>query len=208
VPAERRALSGPRCIVGACDTVVDRNERGRQLRRALGRVHLCLAQALLTQVLAHVRGAEIEIGEVRSRPRGTVRFDDKGALAGPTLVGLWRLRFRPCAQVSSGPQHLFPIGLPILRKQFHLSREPVLIFPEDIGGRLGIAKMFGRLKRHLHALMTPGKPAVRKFLQTFERDFLVLPELDAYRPRRPSKQLLAARSSEITSRHRSWSFSV
>src|SRR5882757_7893879 len=29
--------------------------------------------------------------------------------------------------------------------------------------------------------MTPGKPAVRKFLQAFERGFLILPELDAYR---------------------------
>ena len=41
-----------------------------------------------TQVLAHVHDAEIEIAKVRSRPRGTVRFYDKGALAGPTLVGL------------------------------------------------------------------------------------------------------------------------
>src|ERR1700694_746848 len=118
--------------------------------------------------------------KVRSRPRGTVRFYDKGALAGPTLVGLWH--FRPCAQVSSGPQRLFPIGLPTLCNQFHLSREPVLIFPEYIGGRLGIANVFGRFKRRLHALMTPGKPAGRKFLHAFERGFLVLPELDAYRP--------------------------
>src|SRR6266404_6017168 len=103
----------------------------------------------------------------------------KGALAGLTLVGLWR--FRSCAQVSSGPQHLLLTGLPILRKQFHLSREPVLIFSEYIGGRLGIANMFGRFKRRLHALMTPGKPTVRKFLQAFERGFLVLPELDAHR---------------------------
>ena len=29
--------------------------------------------------------------------------------------------------------------------------------------------------------MTPGKPTVRKFLQVFERGFLVLPELDDYR---------------------------
>ena len=56
------------------------------------------------------------MAKVRSRPRGTVRFYDKGALAGPTLVGLWR--FRRCAQVNSGPQHLLLIGLPILRKQF------------------------------------------------------------------------------------------
>src|SRR5258705_11722888 len=125
------------------------------------------------------RRRDLRSAKVRSRPRGTVRFYDKGVLAGPTLVGLWR--FRPCAQVSSGPQHLFLIGLPILRKQFHLSLEPVLIFPEHIGGRLGIANMFGRFKRHFHALMTPGKPTVRKYLQAFERGFLVLPELDDYR---------------------------
>jgi hypothetical protein len=41
--------------------------------------------------------------------------------------------------------------------------------------------MFGRFKRRLHALMTSGKPTVRKFLQAFEGGFLVLPELDAYR---------------------------
>ena len=73
------------------------------------------------------------------------------------------------------------IGLPILRKQFHLALEQVPIFPEYIGGRLGIANMFGRFKRRLQALMTPGKPTVRKFLQVFERGFLVLPELDDYR---------------------------
>src|SRR5258706_16198343 len=119
------------------------------------------------------------LAKVPSRPRGTVRLYDKEALAGPTLVGLWR--FRRCAQVSSGPQHLLLIGLPILRKQFHLALEQVLIFPEYIGGRLGIANMFGRFKRRLHALMTPGKPTVRKFLQVFKRGFLVLPELDDYR---------------------------
>ncbi len=101
-----------------------------------------------------------------------------GALGGPTLVGL--SLFRPCAQVSTGPQHLL-IGLSILHKQFHRSREPVLIFPEHVGGRLGIANMFGRFKRRLRALLTPGKPTVRKFLQGLERGFLVLPELDAYR---------------------------
>src|SRR6267143_6328434 len=74
--------------------------------------------------------------KVRSRPRGTVRFYDRGALAGPTLVGLWR--FRPCAQVSSGPQHLLLIGLSILRKQFHLTLAQVLICPEHIGGGLAI----------------------------------------------------------------------
>src|SRR5260221_2015452 len=98
------------------------------------------------------------LAKVRSGPRGTVRFYDKGALAGPTLVGLWR--FRRCAQVSSGPQHLLLIGLPILRKQFHLSLEQVLIFPEHIGGRLGIANMVGRFKPALQSLMTPGKPTV------------------------------------------------
>src|SRR5437879_2561668 len=103
----------------------------------------------------------------------------KGALAGPMLVGLWR--FRRCAQVSSGLHHLLLIGLSILRKQFHLTLEQVLIFPEHIGGRLGIANMFGRFKRRLHALMTPGKPTVRKYLQVVERGFLVLPELDDYR---------------------------
>src|SRR5258706_2423689 len=103
----------------------------------------------------------------------------KGALAGPTLVGLWRFspcaQFRLCAHVrpwaheSSDPQHLFPIGLPILRSQFHLSREPVLIFPEYIGGRLGIANVFGRFKRRVHALTTPGKPAVAQFPPAIER---------------------------------------
>ena len=48
-------------------------------------------------------------------------------------------------------------------------------------GRRGITNMFGRFKRRLRALMTPGKPTVGKFLQAFERGFLVLPELDAYR---------------------------
>src|SRR3982074_196995 len=93
--------------------------------------------------------------KVRSRPRGAVRFYDKGALAGPTLVGLWR--FRRCAQVSSGPQHLLLIGLPILRKQFHLSLEQVLIFSEHIGGRLGIANMMSCFQARLHALMTTGQ---------------------------------------------------
>src|ERR1700730_5612906 len=83
-------------------------------------------------------------------------FEPSGALAGPTLAGLWR--FRRCAQVSSGPQYLLLIGLPILRKQFHLSLDQVLIFPEYFGGRVGIANMLGRFMRHLHALMTPGKP--------------------------------------------------
>ena len=53
------------------------------------------------------------------------------ALAGATLAGL--SLFRPCAQLSTGPQHLLLIGLAILGKQFHRAREPVLIFPEDIG---------------------------------------------------------------------------
>src|SRR5260370_19259700 len=102
-----------------------------------------------------------------------------GALAGPTLVGL--LRFRSCAQVSTGPQHLLLIGLAVLREQFHRSREPVLIFPEYVGGRLGIANMFGRFKRRLCTLLTPGKPTIGKFLQTFARGFFALPELTAYR---------------------------
>lgn len=83
--------------------------------------------------------------------------------------------------MSCGPQHLLLIGFPILRKQFHLSREPALLFPKYFGGRLGISNVYGRFKRHLHALATPSKPSVRKFLQAFERCFLVLPELDAYR---------------------------
>src|ERR1700733_329012 len=116
--------------------------------------------------------------KVPNRPRGAVRFYEK-ALAGPTLVGL--SRFRSCAEVSSGPQHFLLIGLPILSKQFRLSREPVLIFHEYIGGRLGIANMFGRFKRRLHALMTPSKPTIRIFPQACERGFLVLPELDAHR---------------------------
>src|SRR4030088_1631119 len=119
--------------------------------------------------------------KARSRPRGTVRFYE-GALAGPTLAGLWRFRrcarvscghrhlllFRLFPQLSSGPQYLLLIRFPVLRKQFHLSREPVLIFPEYIGGRLGIANMFGRLKRRLHALITTGETTVRKLLQTFK----------------------------------------
>src|SRR6202165_825182 len=113
---------------------------------------------------------KLRSAKVRSRPPGTVRFYDRGALAGPTLVGLWR--FRPCAQVNSGPQHLLLIGPPILRKQFHLSREPVLILPDYIGGRVGSANMLAGFKRHLHALVTPGKPTVRKFLQAFERGAL------------------------------------
>lgn len=63
----------------------------------------------LTQVLAHVHDAKIE---VRSRA-GRSAFMTRGALAGPTLVGLWR--FRRCVQLNSGPQHLLLIGLPILR---------------------------------------------------------------------------------------------
>jgi hypothetical protein len=81
--------------------------------------------------------------------------------------------------VSSGLQYFLLIGLPILSNQFRLSREPVLIFPEYVGGRLGIANIFGRFKRRLHALMTPGKPTIRIFPQACERGFLVLPELDA-----------------------------
>jgi hypothetical protein len=50
---------------------------------------------------------------------GAGRSDMKGALAGPTLVGL--PRFWPFAQVSSGPQHFLLIGLPILSNQFRLS---------------------------------------------------------------------------------------
>jgi hypothetical protein len=103
----------------------------------------------------------------------------KRGAAGPPLVGL--SRFRSCAEVSSGLQHFLLIGLPILSNQFRLSREPVLIFPEYVGGRLGIANMFGRFKRRMHALMTPGKPPVRIFPQACERGFLVLPELDAHR---------------------------
>jgi hypothetical protein len=111
-----------------------------------------------------------------------------GALGGPTIVGLWRFR-PPCArvsggaqrlllfpQLSSGPQHLFLIGFPVLGKQLHLSREPVQlhlsrepVLISRMGGRVGIANMFGRFKRHLHTLVTPGKPTVRKFLEVFER---------------------------------------
>jgi hypothetical protein len=76
---------------------------------------------------------------------------------------------------------LLLIGLAILGKQFHHSREPVLIFPEDIGWRVGIANMFGRFKRRLCAHLTPGKPTVGKFFPAFEHAFLVLPELDTYR---------------------------
>ena len=96
----------------------------------------CIDMRELDQVLAHVHDGEIEIGEGPELPTRESRFYDKGALAGPTLVGLWRFRpcarvswghrhlllFRLCAQVSSGPQHLLLIGFPILRKQFHLSR--------------------------------------------------------------------------------------
>src|SRR5229473_5094949 len=103
----------------------------------------------------------------------------RGTSAGPTLVRL--LGFGPCAQPSAGPQHLLLIGLAILGEQFHRSREPALIFAEDIGGRVGIANMFGRFKRRLCADLAPRKPTVGKFLPAFERGFLVLPELDADR---------------------------
>ena len=59
--------------------------------------------------------------------------------------------------MSSGLQHLLLISLAILDKQFHRSRKPVLIFPEYIGGRRGITNIFGRFKRRLRAIMTPGK---------------------------------------------------
>ena len=71
-------------------------------------------------------------------------------LAGLTLDGL--RRFRPCAQGSSGLQHLLLISLAILCKQFHRSREPILIFLEYIGGRRGFADMFGRFKRGISFL--------------------------------------------------------
>jgi hypothetical protein len=76
---------------------------------------------------------------------------------------------------------LLLIGLAILGKQFHRSREPVLTFLKDIGWRVGIADMFGRFKRRLCALLTPGKSTVGKFFPAFERGFLALPELDTYR---------------------------
>ncbi len=66
-----------------------------------------------------------------SRLRSGRRVYDRGTLAGPALVGL--LRFRPSVQLSARPQHLLLIGLAILGEQFHRSREPALIFPEDIG---------------------------------------------------------------------------
>jgi hypothetical protein len=163
------------------------------------------------QGFAHVHDGEMRSAKVRSRPVGTARFYAKAALAGPALAGLWRflpcarlcgpqhfllsglcarascgpqhflLVFRLCAQVSSGPEHLLLIGFPIFRKQFHLLPEPVLIFLEYIGGRLGIANTLGRFERRVHALMTSVKPTLRKFLQAVERFFLVLPELDAHR---------------------------
>ena len=77
------------------------------------------------------------------------------------------LFFRLCAQVSSGPEHLLLIGFPILRKQFHLSPEPALIFFEYIGARLGIGHMLGHFKRSLHTLATTDKPSVRKFLEAW-----------------------------------------
>jgi hypothetical protein len=40
---------------------------------------------------------------------------------------------------------LLLIGLAILGEQFHRSREPALIFSEDIGGRVGIAETAGPL---------------------------------------------------------------
>jgi len=143
----------------------------------------------LDQVLAQVDAAEI--GEAPEPPErdgpGVSRSDACRSLALPAVC-LDELRplalvvALPAApQVSSDAQHLLLTGFPILRKQFHLSREPVLVFPKHIGGRLGIANMLGRFKRRVHALLTPGKPTVRKFLQVFERGFLVLPELDAHR---------------------------
>jgi hypothetical protein len=102
-----------------------------------------------------------------------------GTLAGTLLACL--PRFRQRTHMSRGPQHLLLISLSILDKQFHRLRKPVLIFPEYIGGRRGITNMFSRFKRRLRAPVTPGKSTVGKFLQAFERGFLVLPELDAYR---------------------------
>jgi hypothetical protein len=55
-------------------------------------------------VLAHVHEAENEIGEAPEPPARDGPLLCQGALAGPTLVGLWR--FRRCARVSCGPQHL------------------------------------------------------------------------------------------------------
>jgi hypothetical protein len=69
------------------------------------------------------------------------------ALTGATLAG--RSLFPPCAQMGAGPQHLLLIGLAILGKRFHRSREPVLLFTEEVGWRVGIADMFGRFKRRL-----------------------------------------------------------
>jgi hypothetical protein len=59
--------------------------------------------------------------------------------------------------------------------------EPALSFPRYIGRPGGVDDLFGGFKRRLCGLMTPGKRTFSKFLQALERDFLALPELDAYR---------------------------
>src|SRR6202022_1110029 len=174
------SLVGTRRVVGR----VPRPSRARSLHR----------YAQLTQCWPMFKRPTLRSAKAWCRPPGRSALMPR-ALAGPSLAGLWRFRqcaqvscgvrhlllFRLCAQLSSGPQHLLLIGFPILRKQFHLSPEPVLICLEYIGRRLGIAHMLGRFKRRLRALMTTGKPSVRKFLQAFKRCFLVLPKLDAHR---------------------------
>jgi hypothetical protein len=65
----------------------------------------------LAQMLVHVHDAEIEIGEDPEPPAQDGPLFCPGALGAPTLAGLWL--FRPRAQLSSGPQHLLLIGLPI-----------------------------------------------------------------------------------------------
>jgi hypothetical protein len=91
------------------------------------------------------------------------------------------LLFLLLSQMSGGPQHLLLAGFPILCEQSHLLLEPVLVFPKHVGRRRRIAKALGRFKRCVHGHLTPGKPALRKFLEVVERYFLVFPELHAHR---------------------------
>ena len=72
----------------------------------------------LTQVLAHVHDAEIEIGE-GPEPRGTVRFYDKGGVSRSdarrpvALPAVRSAELRPSALVADRPSHP-PLTVPSL----------------------------------------------------------------------------------------------
>ena len=87
-------------------------KRGRSFWQLPGLRGVC-RHARSDHVLAHVHDAAIEISEGPEPPSRDGPLLCQGALAGPTLASLWR--FRLCARVSSDPQHLLLIGLPVLR---------------------------------------------------------------------------------------------